>query len=76
MMAEHIQAIGGLLRELHAALDTPDPASVGPPQLKALQDISEILRECQQFAFSSASELIREMDSRPSDAKDASSDDE
>jgi hypothetical protein len=71
-MLEHVQAIDGLLRELQSALDSADPTSVGARQLKALQDVSEILRECQQLAFSNASELIREMEGQPGDADDGS----
>jgi hypothetical protein len=74
-MVEHIQAIDGLLRDLQAALESADTSFVGPPQLKALQDVSEILRECQQLAFSNASELIREMEGPPADSRKDSPED-
>jgi len=74
-MVEHIQAIDGLLRDLQAALESADTSFVGPPQLKALQDVSEILRECQQLAFSNASELIREIEGPPADSRNDSPED-
>lgn len=67
MMVEHVRAIEGLLLGLQSALQGPDAASASPAQLKALQDISDILRECQQLAFANASDLIREVEGRSSD---------
>jgi hypothetical protein len=74
LMVEHVQAIDSLLRDLQAALESTDAGAVGPPQLKALQDVSEILRECQQLSFSNASELIREMEGHPGGPDDGAQD--
>jgi hypothetical protein len=74
LMVEHVQAIDGLLRDLQTALESTDAGAVGPPQLKALQDVSEILRECQQLSFSNASELIREMEGHPAGPDDGAQD--
>jgi len=70
LMVEHVQAIEGLLDGLQTALQDPANSSLGQVHVKALQDVSDILRECQQLAFSNASDIIRdtEEDSRQSDA--------
>jgi hypothetical protein len=70
LMMEHVQAIEGLLEGLQTALQDPATTSLGQAQVKALQDVSDILRECQQLAFSNASDIIRETEesSRQADA--------
>jgi hypothetical protein len=70
LMMEHVQAIEGLLEGLQAVLRDPATTSLGQAHLKALQDVSDILRECQQLAFSNASDIIRETEegSRQADA--------
>jgi hypothetical protein len=70
LMVEHVQAIEGLLDGLQTALQDPATSSLGQAHVKALQDVSDILRECQQLAFSTASDIIRdtEEDSRRTDA--------
>lgn len=70
LMVEHAQAIEGLLDGLQTALQDPATSSLGQAHVKALQDVSDILRECQQLAFSTASDIIRDTEesSRSSDA--------
>jgi hypothetical protein len=60
LMMEHVQAIEGLLDGLQTALQDPAATSLGQAHVKALQDVSDILRECQQLAFSNASDIIRD----------------